>query len=169
MIVRAPGATAKGTLGLFNLAVMPAWGKSTNGMLVYAVFDEYSAALIEDNVVFAPWGWSEARCPAPLTGQLICSQWIDPTKNNGAAAAGGGSTAKIGLLMEFGLYKASQLVGSDNIGIDVVALWNCRDGVVLGGIWQNRIGQLAAYNVFGPAAYFSSGGAVLVGQVTGLG
>lgn len=147
LIADASGTISQGVIGLFNLAIMPSYATTSSGTVVYGLYLTTHAIVIEDNLLFLPWGWTESGCDNPGGSNTICSQRIAPTKSSGANACGGGSEIRIGRLIEMGCLDASYLGGADNLTALSFVLWGCTQGPVCSCIWQNRILSIAAYNV----------------------
>jgi hypothetical protein len=160
LISRGMGETAKGVLGIFNMAFMPAWGTTSAGTEITCINDRTSAILIEDNILFAPWGWSEANKPQPsVTNNKIRSQYMAPTKAFGTASAGAGTEARIGGLIEIGLYKGSVFNGYDDVTIQRVVINRCAYGVYMNGVWDNRVCELSSYECsYYPLEFSATGG-----------
>jgi hypothetical protein len=145
MFLRGAGSGAsglcQGTLAFFNLAIMPPWGTTTSGTIVYGIVDTHSAILIEDNVLFMPWGWAEAGYPRPGAGagnNDLCSQLC--------SSNGGATEANIGSLVEMGLLYASEVRGYDGVEVAHETMWKCYFGVQICGTWQSDIQVLNAYD-----------------------
>jgi hypothetical protein len=113
MIFGATGASQLGNVGWYNLAIMPAWGVTTKGTIVYGYYDSNRAMYLEDNVMFVPWGWTEAGEPSPSSSDNVI-------RSQSCSAAGGGARAIIGTLTEWGMEAGSTFGSQDIVTINNV-------------------------------------------------
>jgi len=135
------GYGATGVLAFFNMGIMPPWGTCSNGSVIYGINDIYSAIYIEDNLLWAPWGWTEAGMPAPSpTKQAMIPQNIGPN-------VGGGTGARIGSIIQMGMGQPSWVHFVDSLAIDRLSIYDCYQGLICSSIWSNQIKEIYAYAV----------------------
>jgi hypothetical protein len=147
---RASGSNHAGNLEFYDCAFMLPYGSVTSGIWMYCVYDFYCSSFKCDRVLGMPYGWAEAGYPTITYHNVTQTFYID--------GCGGGSTAKVGTLLEIGLYQGTQLINFDAITWDDVTMWKCVNGIISKAIVQNYIKKVSSYDPLSYIVTFSTNG-----------
>jgi Chaperone of endosialidase len=135
--------TRSGFLTFRNLALMPAWGKTSNRVFLYSDYSTNGVwSLNIDNVLALPWGWYEDGIPMPANdGSNAFVDFYGPAGGNGSS------------------FNVTTLIMEGMVGSESVQLGPQVDYV--------RIGHLKLYSCWSGLGFSASGGAVIdsVGMV----
>jgi hypothetical protein len=143
------GGTKSGFVKFTDLAIMPAWGTTTNSTNVYCIVDTSGQGYWSYetcNVVFMPYGWLEAGSPIPSNGGN--NRFLDANISLGGS---GTSWHSYGGLWFFGMLGSQFLLtgwrGFDSITIEDLFLNNCYVGPCVGAASGFTIKQIRGFCV----------------------
>lgn len=142
IFTRTQGSSHRaGTLSFSHLAIMPAWGTTTNNTSVVCVYDIGASYFgsknhLYDDVEFVPWGWAEAGSPNPSSGG---------TNNFNSLRVGldGAHTLIKGTNIRImGMVEQVALLYADYIHVDLLYYNICYQGLTMEGISGFYIDEL---------------------------
>ncbi len=123
----AGGANRQGTIGFDRLAIMPAWGTTSLGTNVYCLYENVpgqfgSMFYLLGDVLFAPWGWTEAGTPIPASTQSLNDIYLN---------LGGSATQIKGYAVKtYGMRESNTLAVCDSIHFAQLLYHACSTGLV---------------------------------------
>jgi hypothetical protein len=119
---RVTGASQQGALYFYHLAIMPDYIVTSSGTKVECVWDgsngvNTSISNTYDDVIFAPWGWTEAGSPIGSGTYNLNSLYVE--------LGGNGTFVRFGEVKMLGLYEANGGLTADYFVFDHLYYNHC--------------------------------------------
>jgi hypothetical protein len=133
------GPYSVGQISFKNLAVMPEFAR-TNGIL-YGIYDKNHAQVFLDNVLFMPWGWTEAGQPSVSSSNYNFAAYYFQGR-------GYGSAFHIGQVYTIGMRYNGYVNGFDGFTADQIIELYGYYGIQIGSITGARINEVLAEGLY---------------------